>query len=323
MSDKNKVEAVLFAAGKKVELAEIAKLCKISESTALEILKQLQDEYNKKDSSLKIFDEGTAWKITVKEDYLSIVQNIVAETELDKSLMETLAVIAWKYPVLQSDVIKIRHNKAYDHLKQLEEMGFIGKEKYGRTFRLKLTPKFFNYFDLPDKKHAKEAFKDVLPAEIIQNIENAEKEIEKTEKLKEKIQKEKDEIEKEIRKQHDEKEKKESSLAEDLEKIEEKLELKEALEQENEIIQSKDEKSPKEIKQFVEKEEKKVEKLKKEEHELKEVIKEEIEYIEEVEEQKIKEIEKDIEDLETREKQGFSRSKKSNGFIQEKEKRVY
>ncbi len=305
MSDKNKVEAVLFAAGKKVELLEIAKLCKLSEQQTLEILKELQQEYGSKDSSLKIFDEGTAWKITVKEEYLPIVQNIVAETELDKSLMETLAVIAWKYPVLQAEVIKIRHNKAYDHLKQLDEMGFVVKEKYGRTFRLKLTPKFFNYFDLPDKKHAKEAFKDVLPAEVIQNIENSEKEIEETEKLKEEVQKEKDEIEKEIRKQHDEEEKSESSLSEDLVKIEEKIEFKDALEQENEIIQDEDEKSPKEIKQFVEKEEKKVEKLKKEEHELKEVVKEEIEHIEEAEEQELAEAEKDIEDLEKEEKKEF------------------
>ncbi|MEM3127260.1 MAG: SMC-Scp complex subunit ScpB [Candidatus Woesearchaeota archaeon] len=303
MSDKNKVEAVLFSAGKKVELSEIARLCRLSQERTLELLKEIQQDYNSRDSSLKVFDEGTAWKITVKEDYLPIVQNIVAETELEKSLMQTLAVIAWKYPVTQAEVIKIRHNKAYDHMKQLEEMGFVAKEKYGRTFRLRLTPKFFNYFDLPDKKHAKEAFKDVLPAETIKNIEGAEREIEETEQLREEMIKKKEEIEAEIRKNREEEAKKEATLGEELEEIEEKLEFKETLEQEKEIVE--EERSPKETEEFVKKEEKKIKKLKKEEHELKQVIKEEIANVEEKEEKEIKKIKEDIKDLEEKKERKF------------------
>jgi len=70
-----------------------------------------------------------------------------------------LAVIAWRHPVLQSEVIKIRTNKAYDHIKHLEELGFLTKKKKGRTCEIKLSEKFFRYFDLPDEKDIKEVFK--------------------------------------------------------------------------------------------------------------------------------------------------------------------
>jgi seryl-tRNA synthetase len=109
--------------------------------------------------------------------------------------METLAVIAWKYPVLQADVVKIRHNKAYDHLRQLEELGFIMRVKFGRTNKLTLTQKFFEYFDLPTKEQAKEVFKNIVPEKIKEKVENTEKEIDVAERKLEERKKKKKELE--------------------------------------------------------------------------------------------------------------------------------
>ena len=104
-----------------------------------------------------IFDEGDFWKLTVREPFLPLVQKIVTQTELSKTLMETLAVIAFKYPIKQSDLIKIRTNKAYDHLNELEQMGYITRQKHGRTKLIKLSQKFFDYFNLPPDR-LKETF---------------------------------------------------------------------------------------------------------------------------------------------------------------------
>ena len=60
--------------------------------------------------------------------------------------METLAVVAWKYPIVQSEIIKLRGSSAYEHMRELVEQGFIAKERSGRTYKVKLTKKFFNYF---------------------------------------------------------------------------------------------------------------------------------------------------------------------------------
>ena len=94
----------------------------------------------------------------MREKYLPLVQKIVAETELSKTVMETLAVVAWKAPVLQSDIIRIRTNKAYDHLRELEDNGFISRAKHGRTQIIKLTDKFYSYFDMQGKEDVQKQF---------------------------------------------------------------------------------------------------------------------------------------------------------------------
>ena len=132
---------------------ELKRLCRVFNDESLrKSLQDLQIDYDNRDSSLKLIHEEDTWKIQTKEDFFHIVKKIVTETELKKTLMETLAVIAWKYPIKQSDLIKIRTNKAYDHLKELEEIGYITRQKHGRSKLIKLTDKFFAYFDLPPDK---------------------------------------------------------------------------------------------------------------------------------------------------------------------------
>ena len=157
---KSKIEAVLFSSGRKMNTEEIAKLCHSTIKQVETALAQLSDEYDQNKNSLMIVNEKQDWKLTVHEKYLNVVRKIVPETELTKTIMETLAVVAWKSPVLQSEVIKIRTNKAYDHLDQLEEMAFIFRKKEGRTKNILLTEKFYKYFDLDNKEDIKNVFKD-------------------------------------------------------------------------------------------------------------------------------------------------------------------
>jgi segregation and condensation protein B len=175
---KNQVEAVLFAVGKKMPIEEIAKIMGLPTHEILqENLLELQREYDEKNSPLMIVEEEKGiWKLTTREKYVNLVRNIVPETELSKTMMETLAVVAWKQPITQSEVIHIRTNKAYDHVKGLEEMGFLVKERYGRTYLLKLTQKFYNYFDLSGEAAARELFKDFKDTEAQRKLSELAKE---------------------------------------------------------------------------------------------------------------------------------------------------
>ncbi len=154
----NRVEAVLFSSGKKVTVEDIQRLCRIKNEKDIETAIAELKKRHCDNTSLMIVDEGRAWKMTIREKYLHFIRKIVTEAELSKTLMETLAVVAWKNPAFQSDIIKIRTNKAYDHLKQLEEAGFIDSAKHGRTRLLKLSKKFYEYFDLKGDKDIKEVF---------------------------------------------------------------------------------------------------------------------------------------------------------------------
>lgn len=162
---KKELEAVLFAAGRKVTVDELAKICRADRKGVEDAVKELKQEYEQKNSPLLLTEEADGFKLTVREKYLSVVKEITPHTELNRAMMETLAVIAWKQPVMQAEVIKIRTSKAYEDVKSLVEMGFISKEKHGRSFMLKPTGKFFEYFDLPGKDAVKEIFKDVKDVE--------------------------------------------------------------------------------------------------------------------------------------------------------------
>lgn len=184
---KKKIEAILFSAGRVVSLAELKKLCNLtSEVIVKEAVGELIREYKERSSPLLIVPEGDGWKLTTREKYLPLVQQINPHTELSKSILETLAVIAWKQPILQSELIRIRTNKAYDDVKELVELGYISKEKRGRSFILKPTGKFFDYFDLPTEESAKDLFKG------FEDVKETQKKIEETlQKKQEEAKKEK------------------------------------------------------------------------------------------------------------------------------------
>ena len=196
---KKKLEALLFSSGRKMNVEELSKLAHAGHEEIQNALMELKKDYDEKQSSVMVINEGDSWKLNIREQFLSLVQKIVTETELSKTIMETLAVIAFKYPIKQSDLIKIRTNKAYDHLKELEELGYISRQKHGRTNLIKLTQKFFEYFDLQEEK-LKEQFKDFgTIAHAIEEKESEIKQIKEEQKAKAEEEKKKDkEIKKEI-----------------------------------------------------------------------------------------------------------------------------
>ena len=159
---KNQVEAILFASGRYMDIDTLLSLTGASSKQVLiNNITRLKQEYEERSSPLLLTEEKNGWKLTVREAYLPLVRNIVSETELQKSVLETLAVIAWKSPVLQSDVVAIRHNKAYDHIAELLELGFVKKDPSGRSYVISLTDKFYEYFDVEGATDIREVFEKV------------------------------------------------------------------------------------------------------------------------------------------------------------------
>jgi len=89
--------------------------------------------------------------ITEKYHYL-INRLATGNTEFTKAEQETLAVIAYKQPIKQSVVIKIRGNKSYDHIKKFRELGLVIAKKDGHTNILNLSEEFYEYFNVHKKE---------------------------------------------------------------------------------------------------------------------------------------------------------------------------
>ena len=161
MSIKRQVEAILFTTGKFMPLNEIAKHLNKSNEEIAEALEELKKDYTEKDSSLTIQQQDNLFKLNLKKEFGFLTNKLLEEKDMDSPTTKTLAIIAYKSPVSQSEVIKIRGNKSYDHISQLKEKGLISSEKLGRTRLLKLTSHFFDYFDVSEKEVKEELSKSI------------------------------------------------------------------------------------------------------------------------------------------------------------------
>ena len=143
-----KLEAFLFVASEGITLSELVERTGMRESDVLKMVELLQQEYLNRGSAIKInkYPNGL-FRMTVDRGIIDNVSDL-APGEFNKSLVKTLAVIAWKKGIKQSDVIRIRGNKSYEQIEQLEQLGFITAEPYGNTKKLFLTNNFYKYFNI-------------------------------------------------------------------------------------------------------------------------------------------------------------------------------
>ena len=147
LSNLKKLEAALFISGRFLNIQELVALTDINPILLKKSLNDLDDKY--KNSGIELVKRGESWKMDVSQEYAYMVNKLATgNSEFTKAEQETLAIIAYKQPIKQSVLIKIRGNKAYDHIKKFVELTLINKKKIGHTAELKLNENFYEYFHL-------------------------------------------------------------------------------------------------------------------------------------------------------------------------------
>ena len=146
---KARIEAVLFTTAQALSIKEIAEIFNEEdlEKTEEAMLELIMD-YSSRPGALEIDDEN-GYILQVKEEHMDIVEKL-CPVELKPATLRTLSVIALKEPIRQTDLKELRGSNAYEHIQELLEKGLISrtKDKNGRSYNLKTTPKFAEYFKL-------------------------------------------------------------------------------------------------------------------------------------------------------------------------------
>lgn len=170
---KRKIEAALFLAGKFMSIQELVALTDVNPLLLKKILKDLQDNYI--NLGIRIIQQNNLWKMDVAPEYISLINKLATgNSEFSKAEQETLAIIAYKQPMKQSVLVKIRGNKAYEHIKKFVELNLINKKKMGHTAELTLAEQFHDYFSLEGNEQLGESIEE--NAELEGNeIENEKK----------------------------------------------------------------------------------------------------------------------------------------------------
>ncbi len=164
---KAKVEAVLFITSKAMQPFEIAEILEIEEEKVTDALLDLMFDYSSRNGALEIDDED-GYIIQVKAEHMDIVEKL-CPVELKPAVLKTLTVIALKEPIRQTTLKELRSN-AYEHIAELLEQGLISKtkDKNGRSFNIRTTKKFQEYFKL--KGDIKALVKKLDAAEDFKNL---------------------------------------------------------------------------------------------------------------------------------------------------------
>ena len=146
-----KLEAVFFVSGRYLSMQDLISLSDLNPLILKELIEKLREKYDKSESAIEIIEKNGLWKMDVRQEYSYIINKLATgSSEFTKAEQETLAIIAFKQPIKQSVIIKIRGNKAYDHIKKFTDIGLIKKKKIGHTHELSLSDEFYDYFNMQE-----------------------------------------------------------------------------------------------------------------------------------------------------------------------------
>jgi len=144
------IEAALYVAGKPLEIKTLAAVVGLrSEDKVKELARSLKSKYGSDGSCLEVLELSDGrFVMQLKPQYVQHVKRLATRQLLTPGPMKTLSFIAYRQPITQSYLAKVRGNLAYSHVKQLREVGLIAEERLGRTKVLRTTPNFADYFNL-------------------------------------------------------------------------------------------------------------------------------------------------------------------------------
>ncbi|UCE29620.1 MAG: SMC-Scp complex subunit ScpB [Candidatus Bathyarchaeota archaeon] len=166
------VEAALYVAGRPLDSKTLGSIIKTrSKSKVQKLVRVLMEKYESCESALEILElEDERFVLQLKTEFSPQVQRLAIRPLLSKGPLKTLSYTAFRQPVLQSQVVDVRGHHAYGHLRQLEDMGLISRERVGRSRLLRTTGFFADFFGLSHdlrtmKRQLKRVFEDFEKAE--------------------------------------------------------------------------------------------------------------------------------------------------------------
>lgn len=148
-----KVEAALYAAGRPLAVDEIARVAgTASERKATAMAREIARAVNGALQAVEVVEySGPRFAMQLKAKYTQTARKFATRPLLSRAALRSLSYIAFFQPISSAELVLRRGSTVYQHLKELEEVGFIGSERQGRSKAFKTTPRFAEYFGLsPD-----------------------------------------------------------------------------------------------------------------------------------------------------------------------------
>lgn len=154
------IEALLLATDEPLTAAKIAQLLGTGDATDVkEHIRLLNERYEQTGASFRIEAIAKGYQVLTLPVYNTWIQKLHKardDSRLSPAALETLAIVAYKQPILRADVEAIRGVAVGDMLVRLRDMGLVrivGRaEEVGRPLLYGTTTKFLDIFGLSSLK---------------------------------------------------------------------------------------------------------------------------------------------------------------------------
>ncbi|MBW4420668.1 MAG: SMC-Scp complex subunit ScpB [Myxacorys californica WJT36-NPBG1] len=143
------IEAILYLKAQPLSIAQISEFAGCDRKTTEEGLLELMGDYAHRDTALEVVDTGKGYTLQLRESYQNLVHALIP-ADVGVGALRTLAVIAMRGPLTQTDLVDLRGSGAYQHVQELVTQGFVKRRRKsdGRSYWVQVTDKFHQYFQL-------------------------------------------------------------------------------------------------------------------------------------------------------------------------------
>ncbi len=153
---RSRLEAVLFLSREPLTLRKLAQLANLADGTeARTLLTGLRARYDERNSAFQVAQVAGGYQLLSRCEFAPWLRpQLTAEREirLSSPTLETLAVVAYRQPVLRTEVEAIRGVGCGEILRQLMDhdlLRIVGRsEELGRPLRYGTTKRFLQVFGL-------------------------------------------------------------------------------------------------------------------------------------------------------------------------------
>ena len=151
------IEAILFVAGEPVKISDLATALGIDEKEAAKAVEALERHFDDEKRGITVKRYGDHLRLETRAEYAPYVERMlqpVQRQSLSQTVMETLAVIAYRQPTTKGEVEQVRGVKCDYSVQSLLTKGLIKevgrKEALGRPILYATTDKFLEHFGISD-----------------------------------------------------------------------------------------------------------------------------------------------------------------------------
>jgi len=153
------IEAVLFASDEPLSEARLSSIVEIGVKQIRQHIENLNDKYRTSNSAFRIEQIAGGYQMLTLSAYNHWLQKLLrvrSEDKLSPAALETLAIIAYKQPVMRADIEAIRGVAVGELIRSLMYKGLVkivGRaEVLGRPMLYGTTKKFLETFGLNSLK---------------------------------------------------------------------------------------------------------------------------------------------------------------------------